>query len=95
MLRHKLVDQLFQELAGFLAANPEKAEALAQATRDLGPKETLEVVAQVMAETQAQAGRKPKPPGSKACICGRVISGNREYCRACREGEEAMGNGQV
>jgi hypothetical protein len=34
-------------------------------------------------DLRKKATPKPKLPGSKACGCGRTISGNKDLCGAC------------
>lgn len=80
------------ELNQFLLRNPELAQELARRTQDLGPKETMAVVAKVMWDSQWQAGKPARQPGQWNCLCGRVISRNKQYCRAC--GEKDIQDGQ-
>lgn len=75
------------ELHQFLMRNPELAQELARRTQGLGPKESMAVIAKAMWDSQWTSGRPGKQPGQWGCLCGRVISRNKKYCKACGEKE--------
>lgn len=76
------------ELHQFLMRNPELAQELARRTQGLGPKESMAVIAKAMWDSQWARGRPGKQPGQWGCLCGRVISRNKKYCKACAEKEQ-------
>lgn len=76
------------ELHQFLMRNPELAQELAKRTQGLGPKESMAVIAKAMWDSQWASGRPGKQPGQWGCLCGRVISRNKKYCKACGEKEQ-------
>jgi hypothetical protein len=82
------------ELHQFLIRHPELAQELAKRTQGMGPKESMAVIAQAMWDSQWIKGQRPagSQPGSWGCVCGKVISRNKKYCKDCGEKELASGD---
>jgi hypothetical protein len=78
------------ELHQFLLRNPQLAKELATRTRDLGPKESMAVIAQAMWESQWAASKPGRQPGQWNCLCGKVISRNKKYCLECQDKEAQL-----
>jgi hypothetical protein len=79
------------ELHQFLLRNPQLAQELATRTRDLGPKESMAVIAKAMWESQWSDGKPGgRQPGQWNCLCGKVISRNKKYCRECQNREAQL-----
>jgi len=77
------------ELHQFLIRHPQQALELAKRTQDLGPKESMAVIAQAMWESQWAGGKPARQPGQWNCLCGKVISRNKQYCKACEDKSRA------
>lgn len=79
------------ELHQFLLRNPQLAQELATRTKDLGPKESMAVIAKAMWESQWSGGKPGgRQPGQWNCLCGKVISRNKKYCQECQNREAQL-----
>ncbi len=86
----KLPDGVLEtDMAEFLDAYPEEAQALAIATAGMPPQEALRQIAKAMI-AQAPPQRPRGREGSQPCPgCGRPISANKPRCLQCKGKEDA------